>query len=176
MNILFFIILTFFCIVIQTIVLPSLLWFDQCFDSLIIIVLFLSLISTHYSMVFAIIIIGCIMDSISGVPFFFHVFSYLWIYLIVYIVKRLLFKQSIIFVLIISIVAVVIQHALLFLSVFVQQGSEAVAGIDFGLLLSQLFWGFMIIPPGIWLINFLWQYWIYFFKELQKQTARKFKG
>ncbi len=176
MNILFFIFLTFFCLVIQTIVLPSFAWFDQCFDFLIIVVLFLSLISTHYSTVFAIIIIGCIMDSLSGVPFFFHVFSYLWIYLIVDIVKQLLFKQSIIFILIISIVAVIIQHALLFLSVFVQHGSQAVADIDFGLLLSQVFWGFIIIPPSIWLTNFLWQYWNYFFKQVQKQMVRKYRG
>ena len=127
-------------------------------------------------MVFAIIIIGCIMDSLSCVPFFFHVFSYLWIYLIVDIVKQLLFKQILIFILIISIVAVIIQHGLLFLSVFVQHGSEAVAGIDFGLLLSQVFWGFIIIPPSIWLINFILQYWIYFFNQLQKQMARKYRG
>ena len=124
MNVLFFIIFTLFLIVLQTIVLPSFPWFAQCFDLLIIDILFLSLISSHYSIIAAIVVIGCIMDSVSGVPFFYHIFSYLWIYIIVQIVKQLLFQRSIMFILIISIVSILIQHVLLLLSVFVNQGSN----------------------------------------------------
>lgn len=124
MNAVFFIGLTLFLIVLQTIVLPSFSWFVQCFDLLIIVVLFLSLISSHFSMVFAIVMIGSVMDSISGVPFCFYTFSYLWSYIIVHLAKQMLFKQSIIFILIVSLLSVVIQQGLLLLSVFVSHGSS----------------------------------------------------
>jgi len=155
MNVLFFIIFTLFLIVLQTIVLPSFSWFDQCFDLLIIDILFLSLISSHYSIAAAIILIGFIMDSISGVPFCYHIFSYLWIYIIVFIVKQLFFKQSIIFILIISIVSVLIQQGLLLFSIFVQQGYDAILVFDFRLLTRQAFWGFVFIPPSIFFGKYL---------------------
>ncbi|MCD4722874.1 MAG: hypothetical protein K8S13_23905 [Desulfobacula sp.] len=173
MNALFFIIFTFFLIVLQTVVLPSFSWFAQCFDLLIIDILFLSLISSHYSIVVAIIIIGCIMDSISGVPFCYHVFSYLWIYILVFLAKQLLFKQSIIFILIISIVSVFIQQGLLLFSVFVKQGHNTILVFDFGLLMRQAFWGFVFIPPSIWLVNIFWQNWIFVTRLMKKQMTQK---
>ncbi len=176
MTTLFFIILTLFLIVMQTIILPSFSWFVQCFDLLIINVLFLSLISSHFSMIAAIIIIGCIMDSISGVPFCFHIFSYLWIYIIVHLVKQFFFKRSIIFILIISIVSVVIQHGLLLFSVFVNQGGKTVLEFDFTLLIRQVFWGLVFIPPGIWLVNVLWQNWVFITKLMRKRMAQKYRS
>lgn len=176
MNALFFIMLTFFLIVLQTIIFPSFSWFSQCFDLLIIDVLFLSLWASHLSMVLAIIIIGCIMDSISGSPFCFHIFSYLWIYLIVYLGKQLVFKQSIIFILILSIVSVLIQHGLLLFSVFVRQGADTIWEFDFGLLAKQMFWAFIFIPPAIWFVNVCRQNWIITIKSIKKQAAQKYRG
>jgi len=173
MKTLFFIILTFFLIVVQSVILPSFSWFDQCFDLLIIDVLFLSLISSHYSMGLAIILIGCIMDSISGVPFCYHVFSYLWIYMIVYIVKQLLFQKSIIFILIISIISVLIQHLLLLFSLFVNHGYNIFLEFDFILLARQVFWGFVFIPSGVWLVNVFFENWISITKLIKKQIIKK---
>lgn len=169
MNALFFIILTFFLIVIQTIVLPSFCWFVQMFDLLIINVLFLSFIASHNSMVFAIIGIGCIMDSISGTPFSFHIFSYLWIYIIVYIGKQMVFQRNIVFIFIISIVSVLIQHGLLLFSVFIKQGSSAIWAFDFGVMIRQVFWGIIFIPLGLWVVNVLWQNWIFIIKLMQRR-------
>ncbi|MCK5696071.1 MAG: hypothetical protein KAH62_05670 [Desulfobacula sp.] len=176
MNALFFIIFTLFLIVLQTVVLPSFFWFAQCFDLLIIDILFLSLISSHYSIVAPIILIGCIMDSISGVPFCYHVFSYLWIYIIIFLVKQLFFKQSIVFILIISIVSVFIQQGLLLFSIFVQQGHTTILAFNFSLLIRQAFWGFVFIPPSIWLVNVFWQNWIVVTKSMKKQMAQKYRG
>jgi len=170
MNAVFFIILTLFLIVIQTIILPSFSWFDQCFDLLIIEILFLSLISSHYSMVLAIIFIGCVMDSISGVPFGYHIFSYAWIYIIVQIVKRLVFQRSNSFIFIMSIVSISIQQGFLLFSVFVNQGVNSILEFNFGLLIMQVFWGAIFISPGIWLINVFWQNWILKTKFLQNSV------
>lgn len=161
MSAVFFIVLTLVFIVLQTIILPSFLWFDQSFDLLIIEIIFLSLISTRHLMVLAIIVVGCLMDSISAVPFFHYVFSYGWIYIIVQIAKQLLFQRSTIFIFIMSMVAIVIQQLFLLFSVFVQHGVSAIWDFDVTLLLRQIFWGAVFIPPGIWLINMLWQKWMF---------------
>ena len=176
MNAVFFVLFTGVLIILQTIVLPSFDWFSQCFDLMIINVLFLSLVSSHYAMVFAIILIGCIMDSVSGVPFCLHIFSYVWIYIIVYLVKQFLFKQSIIFILIISIVSVVIQQGLYVFSIFINHGSHTIRYIDLGLLIRQVFWGFVFIPLGIWLVTICRQNWVLVTKTMGKQMAQKYRG
>jgi rod shape-determining protein MreD len=170
MNFVFFIILTLFLIVIQTIILPSFSWFAYCFDLLIIEILFLSYIPSRFLMVFVIIIIGCVMDSISGAPFCYHIFSYLWIYIIVQMVKQLFFQQGTLLVFIISIVAISIQHGFMLFSVFVNQGDNAIWEFNLGLLLRQVFLGVVFIPPGIWLVNAFWQSWILRTKFLQNNV------
>lgn len=176
MNAVFLILLTFFLTVMQTVILPSFSFFSDRFDLLIIAALFLSLMATHHSMVIALVVIGCIMDSMSGVPFFFHIFSYVLIYLIVHLVKRLIFKQSIIFLLIISLMAVLIQHSLLFFSIFVRQEAGTILRFDFLLLAKQAFWGLIIIPPCISILHRYRQNWLAVTKRMKKQMAETYRG
>ncbi len=173
MKALFLIILTFFLIILQSTVFPYFSWFDQCFDLLIINILFLSLIASRHSMIFAVIVIGCAMDSISGVPFYYHVFSYLWIYIMVNIVRLLFFDQSVLFILIISIISVIIQHVLLLFSIFINNGNDFSLGFDFSLLIKQTFWGFFFIPLSIWVINIFWLRWNSMAKLMRKQIIQK---
>ena len=63
MNVLFFAILTVFLIIFQTVVFPSFFWFSQCFDLMIMNVIFLSLLYSHYAVILTIILVGGIMDS-----------------------------------------------------------------------------------------------------------------
>ena len=175
MNVLFFAMLTIFLIVIQTVIFPSFFWFSQCFDLMILNVIFLSLAYSHYTVILTIILIGCIMDSISGVPFFHHVFSYLWIYLIVQLFKQFVFKRSLVFILIISLASVLIQQGLILFSVFIEQGSGAILLKNFKLMAWQLFWGGLFIPPGVWVINQLHRHWMVFAKILKKQFAHRFR-
>lgn len=173
MNSVFSILLIFSLAIMQAVILPSFPFFSECFDLLIIAALFLSLIATHHSMVIALILIGCMMDSISNVPFFFHIGSYVSIYLIVHLVKRLIFKQSIIFLLIISLMAVLIQHALLIFSIFVRQETGSILKFDFSLLVKQAFWGLIIIPLSILFIQTYWKEWMMITKRMKKQMAEK---
>ncbi|OGR25790.1 MAG: hypothetical protein A2277_09360 [Desulfobacterales bacterium RIFOXYA12_FULL_46_15] len=171
MNAIFSILVFFFLAVMQAVILPSFSFFPSCFDLLIIAVLFLSLISTHHSMIIALIVIGCVMDSISGVPFFFHILSYISIYLIVHLVKRMIFKQSIIFLIIISLIAVLIQHALLLFSIFVRQEPGTTFRFDYFLLAKQAFWGLVLIPPCISMLHTYRQNWMAIIKKMKKQMA-----
>lgn len=176
MKALFLIILTFFLIILQSTVFPYFSWFDQCFDLLIIDILFLSLIASRHSMIFAVIVVGCAMDSISGVPFYYHVFSYLWIYIMVNIVRQLFFDQSFLFILIISFISVIIQHVLLLFLIFINSGNDFSLEFDFGLLIKQTLWGFIFIPLSIWVINIFWLRWNSMAKLMHKQLTQKQKG
>lgn len=176
MKSVFLILVTFFLVIMQTVILPNFSFFSGCFDLLIIAALFLSLISTHHSMIIALIIIGCVMDSLSGVPFSFHVFSYVSIYLIVHLVKRLIFKQSVIFLMIISLMAILFQHALLLFSIFVRQESGTIHGFDFYLPTKQAFWGLVLIPPCISILYTCQKNWINIIKRMKRKMTGAYKG
>lgn len=176
MNGLFFVITTLFFIILQTVVFPSFAWFSQSFDLIILVVLFLSLTYSHYAVVTAIIVMGGIMDSISGVPFFLHIFSYLWIYLIVQLFKQFVFQRSVVFVLIISVASVLIQQGLVIFSVFIDQGQAAVWRMDFTLIARQVVWGFLVIPPGVWLLNVLRHAWLRAARNARKQWDQKYRA
>lgn len=173
MKAFFFIFLTPLLIVFQTVIFPSFPIFANCFDLLIINILYLSLIARHNAMILAIILIGVIMDSISGVPFFYYTFSYLFIYIIVHLFKQFLFKQSTVFITIISLVSVLVQQVLLIFIIFVKQGVQDLAFFEYRLLVWQLFWGVLIIPPGVWFLNVCLNIWIRVVSELKKQLIKK---
>lgn len=175
MNTLFSLLLILFLAVLQTVVLPCLPFFDHCFDLLIIGVLFLSLMAAHWSMVLIIGLIGLLMDSISGVPVFFHVFSYVSIYLMVHALKRLIFIQSLVFIWITGFLAMLVQQALLFFSVFVRQGIDPVGGIDLSLALQQIVWGTILIPPAVVMVQLIWEQWISVSRSVRRQVIQKYR-
>lgn len=176
MNALFFVIVTVSLIIFQTIIFPSFFWFSQCFDLMIMNIIFLSLVYSHYAVILTIILIGGIMDSLSGVAFSHHIFSYLWIYLIVQLFKQFVFKRNFLFILIVSLVSVLIQQGLILFSVFIEQGREGIGQMNVLLMVKQLVWGGVLIPPGVWLINGLRKYWIYLVKMFKKQFAHRYRG
>jgi rod shape-determining protein MreD len=175
MNALFFAIVTVSLIVFQTIIFPSFAWFAQCFDLMIMNIIFLSLVYSHTAVILTIILIGGIMDSLSGVAFFHHIFSYLWIYLIVQLFKQFVFKRNYFFILSISLVSVLIQQGLILFSFFIGQGREGIGQMEILLMAKQLVWGGICIPPGVWLLNGLRQYWIYLTKTLKRQFEHRYK-
>ncbi len=175
MTFVFFLFLTLFLIVLQTVILPEFSWFSQCFDLLIIDILFLSLSFKRYSVLFAIVLIGMIMDSISGAPFCHYIFSYLWIFFIVQMLKRVVFPKSVMFILIISIVSVLIQKGLIVFSVYVNHGQATVLDMNFLLMFRQALWGLILIPPAIWFVNVLWRGWINSIKLIRKNFEQKIR-
>lgn len=176
MNGIFFVFTTLFFILLQTVVFPSFSWFSQSFDMIIMVVLFLSLTYSHYAVVTAIVFMGGIMDSISGMPFFLHIFSYLWIYLIVQLFKQFVFQRSVVFVLIISVVSVAVQQTLIIFSVFINQGQAAVWRMDLSLMVRQLLWGVVVIPPGVWLLNVFRQNWLVITRNFRRSLEQKYRA
>ena len=175
-NFFFFFITTLILIVCQTVIFPAFSWFPQSFDILTINVLYLSLSYRHYGVLAGIVLIGGIMDSISGVPFFLHIFSYLWIYFIVRVFRQFVFQRSVMFIMVVSLISVVIHQGLILFSVFLSHGQTGVMTLDYTLVLRQMVWGILFVPSGVWIIHILRQNYIYFIRQFRRELARKYRG
>ena len=176
MNFIFFFFLTLFLVIIQTVIIPYFFWFPYCFDLMIINVLYLSLFSPRYWVPFCLIIIGSIMDSLSGSPFFLHTTAYLCIYLIIFFLRRLVFQRSAIFVFIVSLVSVCIYQSLVMFSVFLLQGHKAIAATDYRLCIGQVIWAAVGIPIGVWFMGTVHQKFLHVVKQSCRHMARKYRG
>lgn len=175
MNALFFAIATLLFIVMQTLVPPSFSWFVHSFDLTIILILFLSLNFSHYAVPAAVVFTGGIMDSLSGGPFFLHVFSYVWIYVMVQLVRQFVFQTSGLFVLVISMVSVTIQQGLGVFAVFIQQGQPGVWQMDFAQMVRHVVYGTVLIPMGVWLLSLFYHNWTHMIRMLQKKWEKRVK-
>lgn len=176
MNFIFFFFFTLFLVIIQTVIIPDFSWFPYCFDLMIINVLYLVLFSQRCWVPFCLIIIGSIMDSLSGSPFFLHTTAYLCIYLIVFFLRRLVFQRSAIFVFIVSLASACIYQGLVMFSVFLLQGHKAIATTDYRLCIGQVIWAAVGIPFGVWFMETVHQKFSHAVKQSCQHMARKYRG
>ncbi|MCG8683450.1 MAG: hypothetical protein MI892_01130 [Desulfobacterales bacterium] len=116
------------------------------------------------------------MDSLSGVPFFLHTFTYIWIYLIVQLFRQFVFQRSALFVMVVSLISVSIHQGLILFSVFLAQGEAGVMAMNYGLILRQMIWGLLFIPSGVWLMNVTRQNYIYAVRQFRREMVRKYRG
>ncbi len=169
MKLVFYLLSTLCFIIFQTVMLPGTVWFELCFDLQIINILYLSLHVPHYSLAFSILVIGFIMDSLSGTPFFYYTFSYLWIWALVQAMRRFVFSRSILFLLAISLVSVLIQHLLFVFSVLIRQGTAGIGLLDYELMFKQMIMGVVLIPPGLGIMNILYSIWAAQARQFRKK-------
>jgi rod shape-determining protein MreD len=153
MKISFFILLTLFLTIIQTTVFPDFFLSWPSFDLLIINILYLSLVFTHPGMIVAVIIIGCIVDSVSGVYFGLYLTTYLWLYVIVQVLKQFVVSSNILFYVIISAIAIIIESLFLTLSVFIDQGKDGLASLNYYFMVAQLLLACLFIPLALEIIT-----------------------
>jgi len=172
----FFFFSTLSLVIIQTVVIPDLSWFSHSFDLMIINVLYLILFSPRYWVPFWLVIIGSMMDSLSGAPFFLHTTAYLCIYLIVFFLRRLVFQRSAVFVFIVSLVSACIYQGLVMFSVFLLQGYKAITATDYRLCIGQVIWAAVGIPVGVWFLEAMHQNFSYAVKQSRRHMARKYRG
>ncbi|MGD9731081.1 MAG: hypothetical protein AB7U45_02780 [Desulfamplus sp.] len=142
----FHVFLSLSLIVIQTSILPSIPLFSGCFDILLIVVLFLSLMFSNFTLIAAVIILGWSMDSLSDAPLGLYTITYVWVFLLVQFLKRFVHRGNIIFIPSISAFSVVMSNGFLFFSFLVRYGREAVSIEDVLLAGKQSLWAFFLIP------------------------------
>ncbi|WP_080805511.1 hypothetical protein [Desulfamplus magnetovallimortis] len=95
------------------------------------------------------------MDSISGAPVGLYTASYLWIYLVVLILKRFVHPGNLIFLPLISAFSIMIENGFLFFSFFVKYGLLVITVSDLMLAGRQMLCGFFVIPVSVMLIDIL---------------------
>ncbi|NDY71579.1 hypothetical protein DO021_08140 [Desulfobacter hydrogenophilus] len=174
-NFVFFLFSTLILVITQTVVLPDFSWFSHSFDLMIINVLYLILFSPRYWVPFWLVIIGSIMDSLSGAPFFLHTTAYLCIYLIVFFLRRLVFQRSGIFVFLVSLVSACIYQGLVMFSVFLLQGHKAITATDYHLCIGQVIWAAVGIPVGVWFMEAMHQNFLQVVKRSSGHMAGKYR-
>ena len=175
MNAFFFVFLTLLVFIFQTVVLPSVSFVPHVFDLMIIDVLYLSLISKHHAAALAIALIGCMMDSVSGVPFFYHVFSYLWIYILVRLVRQMFFHHSLVLVMVLSILSVAVQQGLLIFSLWVGADRESPWVVDYQVLLYQLIYGLIVVPVALMILEGIRSAWLVMARSRRRQFLQRYR-
>lgn len=166
MTFLFFIILSLLLIVLQTTVLPEISIIRNTFDLVIINILYLSLLFSHPWALAAVAVIGCIMDSLSGSPFGLFISSYIWMYILVQLMKPVFFSRSLFFLPAVTLFSVLIEYLFLLLSVFISSGSKGVVSLSYPLMIKQLFWAAVLIPVAVKLVFVVARYWDRGFEKL----------
>ncbi|MBF0232380.1 MAG: rod shape-determining protein MreD [Desulfamplus sp.] len=144
-KVFFYVLLSLSLIVIQTSLLPSISLFYHCFDLLLIVVLFFSLMFSHTSMIVSVIFIGFCMDSISGAPLGIYTISYIWIFILVQFLKRFVHRGNFIFLPCISAISVIMENSFLFFSFFIRYGRDAISIQDLIVAGEQSLWAFFVI-------------------------------
>ncbi|MCD4740911.1 MAG: hypothetical protein K8R67_00305 [Desulfobacteraceae bacterium] len=173
MKISFFVILTLFLTIMQTAVFPDFFLSHHSFDLLIINIIYLSLVFTHPGVIIAVIVIGCIVDSVSGVHFGLYLTTYIWIYVIVQGLKQFVFLRNIGFYIIIAATAVVIESVFLILSVFINQGNNGVLSLNYYLMAKQMFWASVFIPLALEIITIVQKKYEVIFTNFTSKMKKK---
>lgn len=170
MTLLFYPVLSLILLVLQTTLLPDVALFNHCFDLLIINVLYLSLFTSNLFVVFYVMGLGWIMDSISGAPFGFYVSSYVWIYALVQILRHVVHAGNFIFIPLMSVAAVCMEHGFLMFILLVRQDGWFFSSMDFIAMLEQALVGGFVIPIALGLIHSLRMGW---YKKVRSITGKK---
>ncbi len=152
MKVSFLVFLSFFLVILQTTILPEFSFFGHLFDLIIINILYVSLFFSHPAVIFIVIFIGVVMDSISGSPFGFYVSAYIWMYIMVKALKQYVFPTSFFIMPIVAVLALLIEHFFLIVTVFILHGKKSVMVLNYSLMAEQLVWAFFVIPVAIRLI------------------------
>lgn len=149
----FYVLLSLSLIVLQTSILPSFMLFYHCFDLLLIIVLFFSLMFSHFVLIAPVALIGWCMDTLSGAPLGLYSISYIWIFILVQFLKRFVHRGNIIFLPCISAFSVVIENFFLFFSFFIRYGRDGFSAKDLLVAGEQSLWAFFLIPICVVIIH-----------------------
>lgn len=153
MTVFFYPILSLFLVILQTTLVPEIRFFTNCFDLLIINVLYVSLFSSNGFLVLYMVVLGWIMDSLSGAPFGFYISCYVWIYVFVQILRHVIHAGNFIFIPMISVIAIFMEHGFLMFILLVKQEGCSFSSTDLFSMGKQAVVGFFIIPFSLWLVH-----------------------
>ncbi len=173
MNILFFAFVYFFLVIIQTCILPYISCLFFCFDLQLIPVILVSVQYQHYAVCICVAFVGLLMDSLSGCAFFTHMFAYIWIYVMIQFLKRLVFLKNFFFILVVAILSVGIEFGMVLFPALISK--EQVFDGSF-VYARQAIMAMMIVPPMVWALDSLRKHWLAFVKSMQEKWIQIYRN
>ncbi len=159
MNYGFYIITCLILIVIQTVIMPDLPVISSFYDLTTIFVIYLGVLRSTRESLPVVILLGVVMDNLSGTPLMVYTTAYFWLYLCVRWLSRILqvglrFRLALIVILGISLETVI--------SVVSFGGFEALAEMppaDIGKIIVRLLWALFLGPILILILQRLHRFW-----------------
>ncbi len=172
MNILFFAFVFFFLVIIQTCVLPYISCLFWCFDLQLIPVLLVSIRYNHYSACICTAFVGLLMDSLSGCAFFTHMFSYIWIYAMIQLFKRMVFLNNFFFIFVVTILSVCIELGMVVFPALIAKEQAFYGSFVYE---KQAVMAMIIVPPMVWVLDALRKHWIDFVESMQEKWIQIYR-
>ena len=155
MTYLFYICLCLFLVVLQTTILPYLPFFRQLYDLLLLFILYLGLYRPVREALPVIILLGFIMDNLSGSPFGLYITVYFWIFVIINWGTQYLHVGNQILLLVVVASGILIEN-LIFLGtfMFLAKGLRSPVRV-LNTTGYQILWGVLTGPVLLMLIRYL---------------------
>jgi rod shape-determining protein MreD len=171
MNYLFYILVGLTLIVVQTSILFRLPFGNQFFDLPVTLVIYLGMLRPPRESLPLILLMGVLMDHLSGAPFLLYTSTYVWVYFLVLALGsvlqvRLRFRLGVIVV-----AAVTLENAIFVLASHLTANGAYFPALQLGRFVLRLLWALLLGPVCIMLIGRLHEWWDHVVTERIKKTA-----
>ncbi|MBU1162805.1 MAG: hypothetical protein KKA75_01480 [Proteobacteria bacterium] len=129
------------CLVIfQTTIIPHISLFNNFYDLLVPFIIYLGLFRSARESIPFILVLGFLMDNLSGAPFGLYVTTYFWLFIIVKLVIRYLHAHNNILLLFIVAAGVLMENIIFIASVSIQGPDLQFSAITIRTVIFQILW------------------------------------
>ncbi len=172
MNIVFFVFVFFFFLILQTCV-PGLSSSFAVMGLDLVPIILLSILYQHYGILAGLIAAGILMDSLSGCAFFTHMFSYIWIYVMIQFLKKRVFLKHSLFILLVSLLSVCIESVMTIFPCIVE--SCQFPPVETFFQWKQIGFAVVLLPILIWGVDILREQWLVLAAGVAKNVSQAYR-
>lgn len=159
MTFAFYFIVCLLLVIIRTTIFPIFASFDNFFDLYLPVIVYFGLFRSAYETIPMVVILGIVMDSLSGVPFGLHLTSYVWLFLGVFWLKQFLHVFNYFLLSLIMMLGVVIENVTLAIVVNLFNTKWHFLPAAGKVILFQILFAVILGPPAIIFIRYLHEKW-----------------
>lgn len=148
-----FLIYTLIClclILAQTVILPFFFHVVNSYDLILMFILYLGFYRPALEALPVLLLMGCLMDCLSGGAFGIHTTTYVWLYAVMRGTIQYLHVNSLIVLPVVILTAVLLENLVVLLTVFLGSSGLSLAFVPLKIFVYQLFWA-LVTGPVIFL-------------------------
>ncbi len=172
MNIIFFACIFFLFLILQT-CMPGLSSSFAVIGLDLVPVILVCILYQHYAILMGLAAAGILMDALSGCAFFTHMFSYVWIYVLIQFLKKRVFLKHSLFILLLVLLSIGIESVMTIFPCAMAQGQFVCLETFFHW--KQVVWSVGVLLILIWLIETLRKQWLVFAAGFDKNMSQSYK-